>query len=218
MDGIHDLGGKQGYGPIDVDHGDHVAMADWEARMWAVAQTCRAPDWTTDWWRHITERIDPAVYLAIPYFEKWMLTYTTGLITSGILTLDDVIAGHTSRTGKAPDPQSVEDVMQAVKAARAVQPRENDGPSPAFQVGQKVGTLRDISADHTRLPAYAQGRVGHILAGHGTRTFPDLSAKGIEEPDHLYTIVFTAKELWGDEACETDTVRLDLWERYLVTA
>ena len=74
MDGVHDLGGMQGFGPVKVDHENHVQMAEWEDRMWALSRNLFHPDWTIDWWRHIIERLPPEVYLNIPYFEKWMLT------------------------------------------------------------------------------------------------------------------------------------------------
>lgn len=213
MDGIHDLGGKQGYGPVAVDHDGHVSLEEWEGRMWAIAQTCKANDWTTDWWRHITERIDPAVYLSVPYFEKWMLTYATGFITSDLFTADEVIAGRPEKTASAPDPKSVDDVLEAVRTGgRATFWKAPSGP--ALKIGQAVRTKLDIDADHTRLPAYARGRSGQVIAHHGAVPIPDLNAKGIMTPEHLYTVVFTARELWGPSGSEADTVRLDLWESY----
>jgi len=214
MDGIHDLGGKQGYGPVAVDHSGHVQLDHWEARMWAIAQTCKASDWTGDWWRHITERIDPAVYLNIPYFEKWMLTYSTGFITSDLCSTDEVIAGHPKTLVPPPSAQSVADVLEAVRTGgRAAGWTAPSGP--IFDIGQNVHTKVDIDADHTRLPAYARGRTGQIIAHHGPVPLPDLNAKGITQPEHLYTVVFTARTLWGAAGSDIDTVRLDLWESYL---
>lgn len=181
--------------------------------MWAIAQTCKADDWTTDWWRHITERIDPPVYLTIPYFEKWMLTYSTGFVTSGLVKADEVIAGRSLTPGKAPAAQSVADVLSAVRSGGRMTTWTAPN-APAFSVGQPMQTKRDITADHTRLPAYAQGRKGTVFAYHGPVPLPDLNAKGISTPDHLYTVVFNAQELWGASANAQDTVRLDLWESY----
>ncbi len=87
---------------------------------------------------------------------------------------------------------------------------------PRFEVDQTVTTVRDISADHTRLPRYARGRTGKIVAYRGAYLLADTCAKGVPKPEHHYTVVFTARELWGENASEHDTVRLDLWESYFV--
>ncbi|MBV1902294.1 MAG: nitrile hydratase subunit beta, partial [Marinosulfonomonas sp.] len=89
---------------------------------------------------------------------------------------------------------------------------------PGFDVGGRVKTHSHSVGTHTRLPAYARGRVGEILAHRGAHPLPDDSAQGVETPQHLYTVVFTARELWGADAAPRDTVALDLWESYLVSA
>jgi len=217
MDGIHDLGGKQGFGPVEVDH-EYVAFQhDWEARVWAVASTCDSPEWTLDWWRHIMERIEPPTYLTAPYFEKWCLTYLAAFITSGVFSLDEALSGLADRNGVSPATKSLGDVLEEDRASVssfrcAVQ------EAPRFSRGQSVVTLRDVTANHTRLPAYARGRSGQIVALNGAHPLPDLGASGVHEPQHLYTVMFMARELWGPEAGPNDTVRLDLWESYLVPA
>ncbi len=71
MDGPHDLGGKQGYGPIEVNEPDVAFHHDWEGRMWGLARSAGAPGVTIDWWRHVRELIDPVDYLSRPYFDSW---------------------------------------------------------------------------------------------------------------------------------------------------
>ncbi|EEE35773.1 nitrile hydratase, beta subunit [Rhodobacteraceae bacterium KLH11] len=216
MDGIHDLGGMQGFGPVDVDHGGHVTMADWENRMWAIARTTGAPDWTVDWWRHITERLPPHVYLDVPYFEKWMLTYTTGFITSGVFSAEDLLADR-DPTANSPDAprHDLTEVLEQLRNGTS-STRKDIPDAPRFTVGQPVRTQADVYADHTRLPRYARGRTGTIIAHHGAYLLPDLNARGVKKHEHHYTVSFTAKELWGAEASAVDTVKLDLWESYLV--
>lgn len=87
---------------------------------------------------------------------------------------------------------------------------------PAFAVGDEVRARNLHPAGHTRLPRYARGRVGVVSHHHSAHVFPDSHAHGGGEgPQHLYTVSFTARELWGPEALPSDTVRLDLWESYL---
>ena len=66
MDGPHDLGGKEGFGPIDVDEEEVPFHHAWEGRMWGLAKCTCAPDWTIDWWRHVRELTDPVDYLSRP--------------------------------------------------------------------------------------------------------------------------------------------------------
>lgn len=215
MDGVHDLGGMQGFGPVKVDHENHVQMAEWEDRMWALSRNLFHPDWTIDWWRHIIERLPPEVYLNIPYFEKWMLTYTAGFITSGTFTADELLSGTPTERLAPPPAKNVADVVEIVRTV-ATSTRSELTTKPRFEVEQAVTTVRDISADHTRLPRYARGRTGKIVAYRGAYLLADAYAKGISKHEHHYTAAFTARELWGDSASEQDTVRLDLWESYFV--
>lgn len=215
MDGIHDLGGMQGFGRVAVDAPPFAH--DWERRMWAVAKNTGAADWTIDWWRHMVERLPPPVYLSIPYFEKWCLTYMTGFISSGVFTMDEVLAGHTDRRQSPPAPSGLAGAMARLRANERFfdKPAESQ---PAFAAGDAVRTVATVSANHTRLPRYARDRVGKVLAHRGCHVFADRSAEGHEEGQHLYTVAFAAPELWGPEADPRDEVTLDLWESYLAPA
>lgn len=215
MDGVHDLGGMQGFGPVDVDHGGHVQMAEWESRMWAISRTTGAPDWTIDWWRHIIERLPPDVYLTIPYFEKWMLTYSTGFITSNIVIAEEVVSGHAAQPALTPAEFSLADVLDQLRNG-ASSTREEISDPPRFKVGETVTTVVDVPVNHTRLPRYARGRRGEIIAHRGAYILADLNAHGIQKHEHHYTVAFAAQELWGPAASARDTVRLDLWESYFV--
>ena len=83
-----------------------------------------------------------------------------------------------------------------------------------FAIGHKVRARNITPPGHTRLPRYARGRLGEIVAVHGTHVFPDSSAQGLgDDPQWLYTVRFTARELWGKDT--SDTVCIDLWEPYL---
>ncbi len=212
MDGIHDLGGMEGFGAIDTDAPPF--RHDWERRMWAIAKNTGAPDWTLDWWRHMVERMQPATYLSVSYFEKWCLNYLTGFVTSGLFTLEDVARGTTPRTQAPPDPSGVDGALQRLRDNERF--FDLDSPDPArFAAGAPVRTKSHIAARHTRLPRYARGCRGEVIAHHGAHVFPDLSAQGIHVGQHLYTVAFAARDLWGEAADPRDSVTLDLWDSYL---
>lgn len=221
MDGIHDLGGKQGYGAIDRDGEDEVFHHDWEGREWGIAQCARTPGITIDWWRHCRELIMPVDYLARPYFDSWAQTDFSTYIEAGWITLDEVDAGHSLTAeidyGEPPPAMSLEQVLDEDRAHALRFDAEIDAP-PAFAVGQRVLTARHGHAGHTRLPQYARGRVGTINACHGAHVFPDLSASGTELHQHCYNVMFEAAELWPEAAGRRDRVYLDLWESYLEQA
>lgn len=212
MDTIHDLGGMQGFGPIDTASGPFDE--DWERRMFALARLTYGPDWTIDWWRHIIERIPPAAYLSMSYFEKWCLTYLTGFVSSGVFTAEEVIAGHTETRQPAPEPGGLDGARARLRrAARRFDRALNE--APRFAPGDTVRTATHIAANHTRLPRYARGRLGTVIAHRGAHVLPDASAEGREMAQHLYTVAFAAPELWGAGADSRDSVTLDLWESYL---
>jgi len=90
---------------------------------------------------------------------------------------------------------------------------------PAFAEGDTVRARNLNPPGHTRLPRYARGHVGVVVALHGAHVFPDSHAHGKgEDPHPLYTVRFTATELWGAAANPRDSVCLDLWEPYLERA
>jgi nitrile hydratase beta subunit len=218
MDGIHDLGGKQGFGPIETEEDETPFHTDWEAREWGLAQCARTPGITIDWWRHCRELIAPVDYLERPYFDSWAQTDFSTYIESGWITIDEVISGKSDATsqdrGKAPEAKSLQQVLDADHDCVVRFDAEIDRP-PAFETGQSVITATHGHEGHTRLPQYARGHSGTIHAHHGAHVFPDLSAKGEEVHQHLYTVVFSAAELWGELVSSNDKIYLDLWENYL---
>ncbi len=215
MDGVHDLGGKEGFGPIATTTEDPAFQADWEGRMYALSQTAGPPDMSIDWFRFLVELLPPDAYLTIPYFEKWCMVALTSFVNAGTLTEEEVIAGGGAPSPTLPPAQSVEEVLAAVQA-HCTDFSRPDAREPAFAVGAEVMTQSHGVPGHTRLPAYARGRSGHITAYHGAHLFPDAVWQGMEVALPLYTVSFEARELWGPEAAGGDSVMLDLWEPYLL--
>ena len=92
---------------------------------------------------------------------------------------------------------------------------EDDIPAK-FRPGDGVVTRNINPVGHTRLPRYARGKRGVIDRHHGVFIFPDAHAAGKGKcPQNLYSVRFTARELWGAEASPDEAVYLDLWDDYL---
>lgn len=215
MDGVHDLGGKIGYGPVDVNEPEEPYHYDYEGRMWAISRIARAPGITIDWWRHVRELIDPDDYLNRPYFDSWAQTHIATMIDAGVFTFAELESGTSvtppAKQAKGADYQDVLD-FNTNFAFRFDRPAED---MPKFQVGQTVHTQAIGHSGHTRLPEYARGKPGIIHSHHGAHIFPDDSAKGHEAPQHLYTVSFKSADLWTEAEYPDDRVLIDLWESYL---
>ena len=215
MDGVHDLGGKEGFGPIDVDEPETPFHYPWEGRVWAIVQSTGVADWTIDWWRHVRELIEPGDYLTRRYFDQWMQTQTAALIDSGVLTVEEVSTGVSQSAPEAGGPpMRPDEVLPAVASLAEDFSREIDA-APAFTVGDRVRARSMGAPGHCRLPQYARGRAGVIHAHHGAHVLPDASAQGEERAEHIYSVVFEADALWPEASGRRDRVFLDLWESYL---
>ncbi len=213
MDGPHDLGGKDGFGPVEVDAPPF--REDWERRQWALSQNLPSRGGTIDWWRHGVEQMDPATYLSVPYFVKWALNDCAQMIDQHVVTVDEVVNAKPETRETPPEGLNLEGALARARTLNRDFRVEMDAP-PSYSPGDRVRTLGTPVKGHTRLPAYARGHVGTVIAHHGGHLFADAGAKGEHIGEHLYTVEFTAAELWGKD--DPDTICLDLWEPYLVRA
>lgn len=212
MDGPHDLGGKEGFGPIDTE--TPPFQEDWERRQWALSKNVPLPGGTIDFWRHGIENMDPDTYATQPYFAKWCLNELAHRIDQGLFTLDEVLTGQpASRKDPPAQPLDMAGTLARLRANNTDFRVPLDTP-PAFAPGDHVRTLDTPVPGHTRLPAYARGHKGTIIAHHGGHLYADAGARGDHVGHHLYTVEFTASELWDTD--DPDTICLDLWEPYLV--
>lgn len=220
MDGIHDLGGKWGYGPVVREPDEPVFHDRWEAVIFTLTRTARSAGalQNTDQFRHAVERIEPAAYLTQGYYGRWLGGLENLFVEAGILTPGEIEARLIAVGG---DP----DAPIAARPDSGIHPfdppvengaRRALDRAPRFRPGERVRTGSRPVAGHTRLPAYARGRVGVIQAWHEGWVFPDSNAAGLGEgPEHLYTVAFSGRELWGDGAEPATVVHLDLFEPYL---
>ena len=222
MNGIHDLGGMHGFGPVDVDEGPPT-LERWEAAVIAINQAvgqARAGIINLDEFRHGIERMDPAHYLASTYFEHWLDGITRLLVEKGAIDRGRL------------DERTRYFVEHPEAEARAAVPRDLPTPAPAqarrgylrpgltpprFAVGELVRARVLHPTGHTRLPRYVRGKRGVVHAYHGVHVFPDTNAHGLgEQPQPLYGVRFDATDLWGDAAADPNqSVYLDMWEPYL---
>lgn len=217
MNGVHDMGGMHGFGPVTPEPEGEVFHEAWEARAHALnlASPTRA---NIDAGRHQRELIPPAEYLAMSYYEKWFRGLCELLLKHGLVTPSELKAGRADPAAPKGSPRFTAAQVEAILTAPGSYVREVAAP-PAFAVGDRVRARNLNPPGHTRLPRYARGHVGVVERRHGAHVFPDANAHGLgEDPRHLYTVRFTARELWGEAASAKDSVSLDLWEPYLERA
>ena len=219
MNGVHDMGGMQSMGPIDHEENEPVFHAPWEARVYALNRALGAwGKWNIDASRHSRERISPAEYLRMSYYEKWLAGLITRLEESGLVSRAEVESGRAAPESSKAAPPLTADQLAGTVPERGWFERPVNAP-PRFAVGERVRAKKLNPTGHTRLPRYARGNVGVVDRVHGAHVFPDSNAhfEG-ENPQHLYSVRFSASELWGQAAAARDAVYIDLWEDYLEPA
>jgi nitrile hydratase beta subunit len=216
MDGVHDMGGMDGFGKVNPEPNEPVFHQRWEGRVRAMSSAIRGLGvWSIDVDRYGIELLPPHVYLASSYYERWFLRTVQLLVQRGLIEADEMAAGHALRSGKSLDRgpftlADVERVMRRGSYGRPVLAPER------FKIGDRVRAKNIHPKTHTRLPRYARGHVGVVERLHGAHVFPDsvVAGKG-EDPQWLYTVRFDAQELWGADADPTVTISIEAFEPYL---
>lgn len=226
MNGVHDLGGTDGLGPVVVPEDEPVYRAEWEKAAFAMfSMPFRGGFFGVDQFRYGIEQMHPAVYLLSPYYEHWVHTAEHYGVLKGIL--DPVEIEERTRfyldNPDAPlpereDPDLLAFVDGVVKAG-APASRPSDKVA-RYQVGDRVTVIDDSPLGHTRKARYVRGKTGVIELAHGTFIYPDSAGNGGgDAPEHVYTVKFTHSELWGaDHAEPNGVVYFDVWEPYIVAA
>jgi nitrile hydratase subunit beta len=222
MDGVHDLGGMHGFGPVEREANEPPFHARWEAAVYAIMRASLGQGlYNLDEFRHGVERMDPAHYLRSGYYEHWLDGIARVLVEKGVISREELEA-RTAFFAERPDAPTAAAVraMPAEPAARLewfAPPSERPTTRPPrFAAGDRVITRNIHPTGHTRLPRYARGKGGVIHAQRGTHVFPDSHAHGGgEQPHALYSVRFDARELWGPAAEPNQHVYIDLWEPYL---
>jgi nitrile hydratase subunit beta len=223
MNGAHDLGGMHGFGPVVAEPDEPVFHAEWERRAFGLTLAMGAwRRWNLDMSRSMREQMAPAEYLATSYYEHWIFGLERLLVKHGFVQPDELARAR--RGEPAPGPADVQDgALHAENVPRMLRNRRaarlDDPVPPRFQVGDAVLARNMHPLGHTRLPRYVRGRRGTVAIDHGVFMFPDTHAAGEgPKPQHVYSVTFTARELWGPSAPARDTVYVDLWDDYLEPA
>jgi nitrile hydratase len=185
MNGVHDMGGTHGHGPVLVEKDEPVFHEPWEGRVYGLMRgLLRARLFNLDEFRHAQERLPPAQYLKSSYYERWLAA------------LEMLVAETRARVREelAPETQA----------------------EPRFRPGERVVTKNINPHGHTRLPRYARRKHGVIESVHGPFALPDTNAHHASvDREPVYTVVFDARELWGEQAEARQKVSIDLSQSYL---
>jgi nitrile hydratase subunit beta len=223
MDGVHDLGGMQGFGPVEREANEPTFHAAWEAVVLAMQHAGRMGRiYNIDEFRHGIERMAPAHYLRATYYEKWLDGMIRILVEKGVVGAEDLAARQAFFEQKPEAPAAAAlsgppPVRRAFRPASLTDFIRETGATPRFAPGDPVRPREMHPHGHTRLPRYARGKRGVIHLCHGIHVFPDTNAHGRgEQPQPLYSVRFDARELWGESAEPNQVVHIDLWESYLL--
>ena len=215
MNGVHDLGGMHGFGPVIVEENEPVFHEDWEARTFALTLAAGfLGKWNIDLSRSAREQMPAAEYLMTSYYQHWLFGLRKILVDQGLLTAKELETGRAEARAAGVRVLGGAEVPQALQNRRAA--RVDAQVTPRFRPGDRIVARNDHPVGHTRLPRYARGRHGEIVRDHGVFIFADTNAAGRgKKPQHVYSVRFAARELWGEEASPHDSVYLDLWDDHL---
>jgi nitrile hydratase len=216
MNGAHDMGGVDGFGPVMPEPNEPVFHGDWERRVLALTLAMAKPGgWNIDASRFAREDRSPADYLSKSYYQIWLAGLERLMDERNLLSIAEIDEGRVLQPPKAGVGVLARDDVAAT--LRRGGPTERDAASQAaFAIGDRVRAKNMHPKGHTRLPRYVRGHVGVVERLHGCHVFPDSNARGAgESPQWLYTVRFTGRELWGERADENMIVSVDAWESYL---
>ncbi len=219
MNGGQDLGGVQGFGPVEPEPDEPVFHAEWEKRAFALTLAMAMPGaWNIDMSRFARENRDPAEYLTMSYYQLWFAGLETMLKERDLVTDDEIVVGHALNEPKpVKRTLSPGDVLKVLHRGGPTERETNT--KAAFRPGDTVRAKNINPPTHTRLPRYVRGRRGVVERVIGFHVFPDSNAQGAgENPQWLYTVRFDGRDLWGDGADPTVKVSVDAWESYLERA
>ncbi|MFF5143248.1 nitrile hydratase subunit beta [Streptomyces sp. NPDC013157] len=222
MDGIADLGGTPGWGPVRPPVRDEPVFAEpWQRRAFALAilsGRVASGGVNVDAFRHALERLDRAAYFDDGYYGRWLNAGELMLHDSAVLAPGAIDARARNLRGEhvteppSPEPHRPDYAPTAEGSLRTVD------TAPAFTVGERVRARAASVPGHTRLPRYARGHTGTVQAVQPASVLPDTNAhfQG-ENPQYVYSVRFDSRELWGADA-EPFALTVEMYESYLEAA
>jgi nitrile hydratase len=213
MNGIHDMGGMHNLGPLEIEADEPVFHEPWEGRVFGLLMCwgpwARSRDFGN--FRYALEQIDPADYLSWSYYHKWFAAYERKALESGLVTRRELDRGQA-------DPALPVPTLAPYDPPQLGSRRLDAAVKAALRPGDRVRAKNLNPAGHIRLPRYARGRVGEVVTDHGVYALQDTDTRGVRlgnTPQHVYSVRFSARELWGEAGHPRDVIHLDLWEGYL---
>lgn len=219
MNGVHDMGGMHGFGPIEPEANEPRFHHDWERRVFAICVASPIP--IPGGSRHNIEQMTPADYLNTSYYEKWLQSRIKGFIDAGVITAEELETRVTdfrenpdAQVPRRKAPEQVEATMTRLLSWNS--PRREVDVTPLFAVGASVQVRNIHPPNHTRLPRYVRGKSGTVTRYYGVYDLQDTMPEGMTPPvEPLYAVRFDSRVLWGDAAEVNSVVYLDMWESYL---
>lgn len=226
MNGIHDLGGIDGMGPVGPTGWEPPYHAAWEKAAWALFPfAARAGMFGLDEFRRHLEKMHPLHYLTAYYYEHWVEAVErigTEKAYWSREELDKRTAYYLHypdvRLPPNDDPALVDFADWAVRNGFPAARQIDSGPK--FAIGDKVVVDASVPRHHHRRPRYTMGRTGEIVMYHGAHVFPDTTGNGQgETAEHLYTVRFSQAELFGSAYADPNACQhTDMWEPYITRA
>ena len=201
MDGIHDLGGRQGFGKVRFAKNAKAFHEPWEVRTNALyGYAVRLGLINMDEYRHAIERMDPRHYLTSGYYERSLTGLATLCVEKGIVTREEL-----ERRAGGAFPLS----------APSAPGRGNAPDRERFKPGDRVRVKEDFVPGHVRMPAYIRGRTGVVVSETPAYPFPDAHAHGVSAQDEpTYDVRFRSEDLWPNSA-DPALVHVGVFQSYL---
>jgi nitrile hydratase subunit beta len=212
---LHDMGGMHGFGRVEAEPDEPPFHERWEGRVFAMQRAMGFSGlWTIDAGRASLEALPPIEYLASSYYRRWFLGLEQRLLQRGLVGADEIAAGRSLRAGSVlPRKLTKADVDRTLVRGEFARPTNQ---AARFHEGDRVRTKNLNPATHTRLPRYARAKTGIVEAVRGCHVFPDSAALGQgDNPQWLYSVVFSGRELWGPDADPGLKVSIEAFEPYL---
>jgi nitrile hydratase len=204
MDGIHDMGGRQGFGAVRYTHNARAFHADWEVRVNALyAHAVKLGIFNMDEYRHAIERMEPRHYLTASYYERSLTSLATLLVEKGVVSRDEL---ERRAAGSFP------------LASPSAAGRTNSAARERFKPGDRVRVKADYVPGHVRMPGYIRGKCGVVVGESPAYPFPDAHAHAVESQDEpTYDVRFRSEDLWPQSA-DSALVHVGVFQSYLERA
>jgi nitrile hydratase len=220
MDGIHDVGGMDGFDDLPPDEPDDASPfhEEWEGRVYALfVAGIASGEFNLDEFRYALEQHDPEFYLETPYYERWLAGIESLLLDAGVVDRDELTdrVAAFEREEAALSDDSGPSLDELIEGVADVYQSGREPADPTFEPGDEVRVRNRHPEGHTRCPRYVRGVRGTVEAHRGTHLLPDASARGEDDAEPLYNVQFEAADLWGADYTDADSVHIELWESYL---